>query len=353
MAFCELATALGLAGVLNCTPPEPKKIELPVTDAKVFEYKKPEPKPEAKPYFPPIIIKKEVIKEVIPSGTRTLTQVEEKELKKIRKQKKEIQTKRETELKRIYEQRQKSASLSTIKGKLSDIDKLAPIPGDTLAKLENLKYKAPHKKTDNPISNKRIITTDRVISGILETGINSQLTSNASTVIVQTDLDVFGYHGRNILIPKGSRLMCKYSGMDKQGLSRISLSCERILLGENRAEIYKIKTNGTDKKGNLGISGLVDNRFFEKYGTAFILAGISATVRAAAQRDEDTSPDSKSGAMIQTGTEELAQKFGEISAQVLEKKVNLNPILIIQQGTRIKIRPSNDWYIARSGEKPS
>ena len=36
---------------------------------------------------------------------------------------------------------------------------------------------------------------------------------------------------------------------------------------------------GISPQGHDGISGMVDNRFFEKYGMAFVLAGISSAVR--------------------------------------------------------------------------
>jgi type IV secretion system protein VirB10 len=100
-----------------------------------------------------------------------------------------------------------------------------------------------------------------------------------------------------------------------------------------------------DAGGNTGVSGDLDNRFYEKYGTALMLAGISTAVRAAAQTSDSSNADDKSGAIFQTGAEELSQRFGEITSQVLEAKVNLKPILRIPKGTRVKIMPVGKWYI--------
>ncbi|EPY00147.1 TrbI/VirB10 family protein, partial [Magnetospirillum fulvum] len=211
-----------------------------------------------------------------------------------------------------------------------------------------------------PVDNSRIVTTDRYISGILETGINTQLDgATGGPVVIQTTRDVFGYHGRNILIPKGSRLVCAFKSLDKVGSTRAPLRCSRVLLGGHRAEIYGAKANVTDVQGALGISGEVDNRFFERYGTAFLLAGISAAVRAstAGIGGSPTSSSSSSalgssssysdGGALSQGSTELSQRLGEITASALEQTINLTPILKVAQGTRIQIRPDTDWYIAK------
>ena len=176
-------------------------------------------------------------------------------------------------------------------------------------------------------------------------------------MVIQVTRDTFGYHGRNLLIPKGSRLVCAFKSLDKTGSSRAPLRCSRLLLGESRAEIFGAKANVTDQQGGLGVSGDVDNRIMERYGTAFILAGISAAVRAAtagtgASTSSSTSTSSGStassydsgGALSQGGTE-LSQRLGEITASTLEQTINLNPILKVAQGTRVTIRPDTDWYI--------
>ena len=73
-------------------------------------------------------------------------------------------------------------------------------------------YSAPARTSGLPVDNERILTTDRYVSGILETSINSQLAGDGEgqDVVIQVNRDVFGYHGRSILIPKGSRLVCGF-----------------------------------------------------------------------------------------------------------------------------------------------
>ncbi len=218
-------------------------------------------------------------------------------------------------------------------------------------------YQEDKRYSSFPVDNQKILTTDRVITAILETGVNSQLGNTgdgkdkgiSAPVILQVSRDVFGYHGKTILIPQGSRLICNYLAPDKLGLSRIGLNCKRLLLAGSRGEIFDISSPVTDPQGRDGAIGEVDNRFWEKYGTAFVLAGISTAVRVATavtqKEGTSTSTDSTTSQSLDAGSQELSTKLGEITAAILEQTVNLKPIITLPQGTRLQIRPMRDLYL--------
>ncbi|GAB6053080.1 hypothetical protein JCM17960_35040 [Magnetospira thiophila] len=212
-------------------------------------------------------------------------------------------------------------------------------------------YGAERRLSGPPVDNARILAADRYISGVLETGINSQLDSKeGGEAIIQTSRDVFGYHGRNVLIPKGSRLICDYESPKQVGSTRLSLTCKRVLMAGHRAEILELAAPVGDQQGRAGITGEVDNRFWEKYGTAILISAISATVRLASALADKGDATSSVGAVTGEGAQELSEKFGEITASVLEQTVNLVPIVTIAQGTRVQIRPAHDWYIRKPGQ---
>ena len=211
-------------------------------------------------------------------------------------------------------------------------------------------YAGDRRTSGYPVDNSRILTADRYITVVLETGINSQIGGGAAgTINVQSARDVFGYHGRNVLIPKGSRLICSYTSPDDFGSSRLAIECERILIAGHRAEIRNLNSLLADVQGRSGTSGEVDNRFAERYGTAFLLTGISTGVSLgaglAASDSEDESTSLQSG--LDAGAAELSERLGEISAGVLERTLELKPIITVPQGTRLQIRPRTDWYIAK------
>lgn len=211
-------------------------------------------------------------------------------------------------------------------------------------------YGGPRRLSSPPVDNSRILAADRTITGILETGINSQVgAGTGGTVIVQTARDVFGYHGRNILVPKGSRLICDYAAPADSGSSRLALTCQRVLLGEHRAEIRDLASMLGDQQGRAGSTGHVDRRFWERYGTAFLLTGLSTAVRMGNTLSQSTTREpSPSQQSTEMTSAELSNRLGEILASVLEQSLSLKPIITIPQGTRVHIRPDTDWYIKES-----
>jgi type IV secretory pathway VirB10-like protein len=249
------------------------------------------------------------------------------------------------------------ASGSTDPGKLSvpDLSKMdeASRPEHILdAKKMEIEgdYEGPRRTSSLPVDNSRILTADRYIPVQLETGINSQVGGeDTGTVVVQTTRDVFGYHSRLALLPKGSRLICNYMPPEDMGSSRLAMQCERVLIAGHRAEIRNIKSLVANAQGQLGASGEVDRRFMERYGNAFLLTGISTAVRYAAASTKSESNDGEvATAASEKAAEELSNKFGEITANILEETLSLKPIITIPQGTRFQIRPSMDWYIAKT-----
>jgi len=169
-------------------------------------------------------------------------------------------------------------------------------------------------------------------------------------VIIQTARDVFGYHGRKVLMPKGSRLICDYEPPEDIGSSRLAITCRRVLIAGHRAEIRDLESLVSDVQGRSGTSGEVDKRFWERYGTAFLLTGISTAVRFANTFTQTTSEEpSPTQQTTEAGSAELSNRLGEISANVLEQTLDLKPIITVPQGTRIQIRPQTDWYIGALG----
>ncbi|MDP2699929.1 TrbI/VirB10 family protein [Thalassospira sp.] len=208
-------------------------------------------------------------------------------------------------------------------------------------------YQGPRRYSTLPVDNTRKIAQDRYISVQLETGINSQVGGDQpGSVILQTTRDVFGYHGRMVLLPKGSRMICSYQPPEDMGSSQLSIQCDRVLIAGHRAEIIQVASNVTNQQGWLGVAGEVDNRFWQRYGNAFLLTGISTAVRYAAASTKTEDADGQvATAAAEKASEELSTKFGEITADMLERTIDLKPIITIPQGTRLQIRPATDWYI--------
>ncbi len=334
--FCTIALALGLSFDACKLPDE---IDYPKDDLTVFEYDRPPAPAPAPPPPPPEVIIKEVIVEVPAEPVDVAPPAPPPPPK----------TGFDIEAMNQFYQQRRAGGLKLIEGNpqplktnaaLPPIDKPPSTPAAPV--LEVAQYSHSAVVGSEPVNNEKIIAEDRYITGILETSLNTQLDGS---VIIQTSRDVFGYHGRTILLPKGSRFVCDYTSPKRIGDYRIGLECNRVLIAETRAEIYQIAAPVSDPQGRIGITGEVDNRFIESYGAAFNLTILSASIRAAiAASNDDTATDSNDTILSEAG-EEISTRFGEITASVLQKSLNLQPIITIPQGTRVQIRPASDWYI--------
>lgn len=366
--LCELVLALGFTLGGACDDPAANGMPLPSEDRSAWEFRAtPPPQPEPKavvvakaPSFPPVVIEKTILVQaplpavqpepkivyrdpptpdpvelalqaMLGNRNRAYGPLAQKAVLSVQEDQSEIETAGRPDLPVMESSARDEA------------------PGLLDAPPSDAKYQHEKRTSSEPVNNERIVTADRYIPGILETGINSQLDSeDGGTAIIQTSANVYGYHGRNILIPKGSRMICDYGSPKKQGSTRIALECGRILMGETRAEIYQLEARAGNQQGHAGITGTVDNRWWEKYGSAILLSSISAAVQGVASIASNSGGGeggNNNASAAQESAAQLSERFGEISASVLEQTVNLAPVIRIVQGTRVQIRPKFDWYI--------
>ena len=69
-------------------------------------------------------------------------------------------------------------------------------------------------KASYPVDMSRVVTVDKYMPAILQNEINSEL---GGKVVAQVEENVFGGHGRNILIPAGGKAIGRYKPLTKVG----------------------------------------------------------------------------------------------------------------------------------------
>ncbi len=148
---------------------------------------------------------------------------------------------------------------------------LPPDENETDWRLEDEDYtrdNLPEDKSTLPVKRYRVITADRYIGAILENAVNSQIPGRVVAVV---ERHVFGADGRIPLLPKGTRIVCSYQSLAKLGDTRLPLSCSRAIRPDG-ASIQLTDATGADQMARTGFIGTVDNRIWERYGTAFIVS---------------------------------------------------------------------------------
>lgn len=177
----------------------------------------------------------------------------------------------------------------------------------------------------------RVVTTDTFIPAVMYTAVNSEIPSR--TVLAVVESDVFGFHGTNILIPKGSKLEGVYEKLDDKHARRIQITWFKITRPDGI--IIKIDGESADAAGASGITGYLDQRLKDRYGGAILLSSINALAQMSIKQN-----DIRQLAAL----ESFGREAANITAQIIRENINILPIIMIPQGQRINVRPYQNIY---------
>lgn len=184
-----------------------------------------------------------------------------------------------------------------------------------------------------PVDRGRIITADRYIPAALEHRLNSQVKGRA---ILQVTHPVFGGDGFKVLLEAGTKIVCTYEPLKRQGDTRLPLNCVRLIRPDGASVVLKDMVTG-DAMASAGAPGIVDNRIWDRYGAAMI----SASLGALASLGEAVSQSELAAGPAQAYGDAMKDATG----QLLQQSMNLAPIVTIPAGTLMTLQPLNDIMI--------
>lgn len=164
-----------------------------------------------------------------------------------------------------------------------------------------------------------------VLAGTLETAINSDLPGHVRAVVSR---NVAGFDGRQILIPKGSRLVGQYQSNLTVGQKRTFVIWERLIRPDGVT--ISLESPGTDSLGRAGVTGKVDSHFMRRFGAALLLTVIDAGSRAATAGN---------GNVVIAGG---AGNTVGVAGAGLQNDLNIPPTIKVAQGTAIRIFLNRD-----------
>lgn len=189
-----------------------------------------------------------------------------------------------------------------------------------------------------------MIPEGTLIPGILETAINSDLPGQIRAI---TSQDVYSFDGRRILIPTGTRLIGEYQSEVTRGQKRIFVIWTRLLRDDGVT--VRLNSIGTDSLGRSGLTGLVDNKWRERFGSAILLSIVGAgssyltgygSNQYSSGSGNDGSTDSDRAAEL--ARETIAQTFSDMANQALAENLKIPPTIIVHQGERIFVYVRQD-----------
>lgn len=176
------------------------------------------------------------------------------------------------------------------------------------------------------------VTEGTLIPGILETAIVSDLPGQIRAV---TAADVYSMDGRRVLIPSGTRLIGEYQSSVMTGQTRVFVVWTRLI----RDDGVNIRLNsfGSDGLGRVGLTGNVDKKFRERFGSAILLSIVGAGASYAAGYGDSATGNisKKSGEELARDT--IARTFSEMANEALRDGLQVKPTITVHQGSNIHV----------------
>ncbi len=214
-----------------------------------------------------------------------------------------------------------------------------PVKNENVINEVKGKWNEDKTKASLPIDMSRVLTMDRFISAILVPEIDSSL---AGKVTAQVEQNVYGAHGRKILIPAGTKAIGRYKPLGKVGEERLSVIWFRMITPDG-INIHCGKAEMADTMGRSGITGEVDNKYFDRYGMSLLVSLFSASTAYSIPVRNDSQ---------QIVIESFGKEQSSLAKTILEEQLEIRPKITIPYGSRIIISPSKDiWFKKLKGNE--
>jgi type IV secretion system protein VirB10 len=171
-----------------------------------------------------------------------------------------------------------------------------------------------------------------VIEATLTTGINSQL---SGTITSTVSYDIWSFDMSRVLIPRGSQMFGRYSNEVAVGQKRVLVAWDRVVTPNG--QVVDLEAYGSDRLGRSGLTGKVNSRFLQRFGSAALISIFSAAPAAAAAsvRDEQLS----------ILAEAVSTDASDNASAVIEEYLSLAPIITVEHGSVIMVMVTNDMEL--------
>ncbi|WP_426811719.1 TrbI/VirB10 family protein (plasmid) [Pseudomonas sp. WOUb67] len=173
-----------------------------------------------------------------------------------------------------------------------------------------------------------------VIPGVMLSGINSDLPGQ---IMAQVSQDVYDTAtGKYLLIPQGTRMVGSYSSDVGFGQEGVLIAWQRLVFPDGKAlDIGSMP--GADMAGYSGFRDKVNRHLLRIYGSALFMTGITAGASIATNQNNNNSGGYEQPSVNSELSSALGQQLGQVSAQLIERNLNVAPTIEIRPGYRFNI----------------
>lgn len=185
----------------------------------------------------------------------------------------------------------------------------------------------------------------KIIDAVIETAVNTDLPGQIRGIVSR---DVYAEAGREIMIPKGTRLIGTYNTGVSRGQARVLVVWTRLIRPDGID--MEIGSTATDQMGRAGIRGIVDNKYAEIFSAAVLTSVLSIGVAVAvdALSDQGSTTTNNANGTTQSGSaaapagQTAVNTIGGVGRDIVNTMLDLRPTVSLDQGTKINIFVNRD-----------
>jgi len=189
------------------------------------------------------------------------------------------------------------------------------------------------------------IAQGKIVDAVLETAVNTDLPGTLRAIVSR---DVYAESGRDVMIPKGSRLIGTYNTGVARGQVRVMIIWTRLIRPDGVD--MQIGSPGVDTLGRAGIAGIADNKYSEIFSAAILTSvlnvGVAIAVDALSNQSSTTTTNANGttsvGSSAGPAGAAAVGTLGSISKDVVNSMLDLRPTITIDQGTKLNVFVNKD-----------
>lgn len=170
------------------------------------------------------------------------------------------------------------------------------------------------------------VTQGTLIPAVLETAIDTDVPGFVRAVVSQ---DVRSFDGKNVLVPRSSRLIGQYQSGVQGGQKRAYVIWTRLIRPDGASVNLQSPAIGFD--GTTGLEGKVNSRFFQRFGSAMLLSVVGGL-----------SGIFSGGASVVVGGGGQAA-----AAAAVQQDSQVGPTIRVRQGEPIRVFTARDLDFSR------
>jgi type IV secretion system protein VirB10 len=173
-----------------------------------------------------------------------------------------------------------------------------------------------------------------LIPAMMDSQMNSDLPGTIRAHVSQNVMD--SATGRFVLIPSGSRLVGHYDSQIAFGQQRVLVVWD-LLKFPDGSELALMGMPAVDQVGAAGLTGEVDNHMWTVIKAATFMSVITAGAQLSQPQSRRSNGDNEGPSVNQTLAAQLGTQLGQVSGNMVNRYLNIQPTITTSQGTRFNI----------------